>query len=98
MYVCVCVCNLSVHAQVTHREFMGSIHDMFGCTMSVRGVHVEKGRQPNPGEQPFSYSFVEGPTQISVDKAAREVVRYLEEVALQVGFSEKERAGKYSVL
>lgn len=101
LLLCVCgVCPLlRVHArpQVTNREYMESIQEWFGCKMVVRGVHVDKGRRANPGEQKL-FLLVEGPTQLSVDKACREVLRYIEEVALQVGFNERERSGKYSVV
>lgn len=65
--------------------------------MKVLGVHVEKGRKPNPGDSKL-HILVDGPTQLSVEKACREILRYLEELALQFGFNEKERSGKYSVV
>ena len=82
--------------KVCHRDFMANIHEWFGCTLLVKGVHIEKGRRPNPGEVPL-YLLVEGPSQIAVDKAARETLRFVEELALQFGFNERER-GKYQVV
>jgi hypothetical protein len=82
--------------QVTHRDYMANIHEWFGCSMTVKGVHIEKGRRPNPGETRL-HILVDGPTQVSVDQACREILRYTEELTLQFGFNEKER-GKYQVV
>jgi hypothetical protein len=47
------------------------------------------------------YLLVEGPTEINVQKAQKEIIRLLEETTMQTGFTERERnasGGKYTVV
>ncbi len=85
--------------RITHREGTSNISEWYQCAVTVKGVYIPPGRKPNPGERKV-YMLVEGPTEINVQKAVREIVRLLEETTMQVGFTEKERAagGKYQVV
>ncbi len=85
--------------KATHRECTTNISEWYNCAVTTKGVFVAAGRKPNPGERKL-FLLIEGPTDIMVAKAQKEIVRLLEETTMQVGFSERERAasGKYQVI
>ena len=85
--------------KATHREGTSNIEEWYNCAVTVKGVYIPEGRKPNPGERKL-YMVIEGPTEILVAKAQKELIRLLEETTMQVGFSERERSagGKYQVV
>ncbi|KAG0053190.1 pre-mRNA processing RNA-helicase [Gryganskiella cystojenkinii] len=63
---------------VTQKMMINQISEHSGAAITTRGIFVEEGKQPPPGERKL-YLFVEGDSQYVVDKANAEIRRILEE-------------------
>lgn len=63
---------------VTQKMMINQISDHSGAAITTRGVFVEEGKQPPPGERKL-YLFVEGDSQMVIDKAKNEIRRILQE-------------------
>jgi len=82
--------------KVTQRDFLDSVYEFTGCTVSVKGLHYEPGRRPPPGEREI-YLLIEGTSKMDVNKAHKEVKRVLEEAAIN-SLSSKAGPGRYAIL
>ncbi|KAF9979975.1 pre-mRNA processing RNA-helicase [Mortierella antarctica] len=67
---------------VTQKMMINQISDHSGAAITTRGVFVEEGKQPPPGERKL-YLFVEGDSQYVVDRAFNEIKRILQEETLR---------------
>ncbi|KAF9429141.1 pre-mRNA processing RNA-helicase, partial [Entomortierella beljakovae] len=63
---------------VTQKMMINQISDHSGAAITTRGVFVEEGKQPPPGERKL-YLFVEGDSQLVIDRARNEIKRILAE-------------------
>ncbi|KAI7816805.1 P-loop containing nucleoside triphosphate hydrolase protein [Gamsiella multidivaricata] len=67
---------------VTQKMMINQISDHSGAAITTRGVFVEEGKQPPPGERKL-YLFVEGDSQLVIDKAKNEIKRILQEETMR---------------
>lgn len=67
---------------VTQKMMINQISDHSGAAITTRGVFVEENRQPPPGERKL-YLFVEGDSQLVIDKAKNEIKRILQEETMR---------------
>ncbi|KAG0207678.1 pre-mRNA processing RNA-helicase [Mortierella sp. NVP41] len=65
---------------VTQKMMINQISDHSGAAITTRGVFVEQGKQPPVGERKL-YLFIEGDSQLVIDKAKNEITRILKEEA-----------------
>ncbi|KAF9144778.1 pre-mRNA processing RNA-helicase [Linnemannia schmuckeri] len=65
---------------VIQKMMIDQISDHSGAAITTRGVFVEQGKQPPPGERKL-YLFIEGDSQLVIDKAKNEITRILREEA-----------------
>lgn len=65
---------------VIQKMMIDQISDHSGAAITTRGVFVEPGKQPPPGERKL-YLFIEGDSQLVIDKAKNEITRILREEA-----------------
>ncbi|KAF9347365.1 pre-mRNA processing RNA-helicase [Mortierella sp. AD094] len=63
---------------VTQKMMINQISEHSGAAITTRGVFVEEGKQPPPGERKL-YLFVEGDSQLVIDRAKNEIKRILAE-------------------
>lgn len=66
---------------VTQKMMINQISEHSGAAITTRGIFVEEGKQPPPGERKL-YLFVEGDSQYVIDKAKNEIWRILKEETL----------------
>ncbi|KAF9417356.1 hypothetical protein BGZ94_010007, partial [Podila epigama] len=64
--------------KVTQKMMINQISEHSGAAITTRGVFVEEGKQPPPGERKL-YLFVEGDSHLVIDKAKNEIRRILQE-------------------
>ncbi|KAF8937014.1 pre-mRNA processing RNA-helicase [Dissophora ornata] len=67
---------------VTQKMMINQISDHSGAAITTRGVFVEEGKQPPAGERKL-YLFVEGDSQLVIDKAKNEIKRILQEQTMR---------------
>ncbi|ORZ05155.1 P-loop containing nucleoside triphosphate hydrolase protein [Lobosporangium transversale] len=67
---------------VTQKMMINQISEHSGAAITTRGVFVEEGKQPPPGERKL-YLFVEGDSQLVIDKAKNEIKRILTEETMR---------------
>ncbi|KAG0209999.1 pre-mRNA processing RNA-helicase [Mortierella sp. GBA30] len=67
---------------VTQKMMINQISEHSGAAITTRGVFVEEGKQPPPGERKL-YLFVEGDSQYVVDRAFNEIKRILQEETMR---------------
>ncbi|ORZ37488.1 P-loop containing nucleoside triphosphate hydrolase protein [Catenaria anguillulae PL171] len=67
--------------RVTNKEQINQIVELSGAAMTTRGLFFPPGKTPGPGERKL-YLFIEGETQLAVDKAKMEIARILREATL----------------
>ncbi|KAG0307116.1 pre-mRNA processing RNA-helicase [Dissophora globulifera] len=67
---------------VTQKMMINQISDHSGAAITTRGVFVEEGKHPPAGERKL-YLFVEGDSQLVIDKAKNEIKRILQEETLR---------------
>lgn len=67
---------------VTQKMMINQISEHSGAAITTRGVFVEEGKQPPAGERKL-YLFVEGDSQLVIDKAKNEIKRILQEETLR---------------
>lgn len=82
--------------KVTHKKTIDAVTDMTDVSITTKGMWVPPGRKPQEGERKL-YLLIEGKTEVAVKMARQELVRILEEAALEAK-PEKDMYGKYSVL
>lgn len=78
--------------KVVNKEQITIISDMSGCAITTRGNYFPPGKIPGPGERKL-YLFVEGDTQLAVDRAKKEIKRILKEATLMA--MEAEASGQF---
>ncbi|KAF9122062.1 pre-mRNA processing RNA-helicase [Mortierella sp. 14UC] len=71
---------LKARLMVMQKMMIDQISDHSGAAITTRGVFVEQGKQPPPGERKL-YLFIEGDSQLVLDKAKNEITRILREEA-----------------
>ncbi|KAK3821949.1 MAG: P-loop containing nucleoside triphosphate hydrolase protein [Linnemannia gamsii] len=71
---------LKARLMVMQKMMIDQISDHSGAAITTRGVFVEPGKQPPPGERKL-YLFIEGDSQLVLDKAKNEITRILREEA-----------------
>ncbi|KAH6583898.1 hypothetical protein BASA61_007808 [Batrachochytrium salamandrivorans] len=67
--------------RVTNKEQITLISEVSGTAITTRGTFVEKGKQPGPGQRKL-YLFIEGESQMALDRAKVEIKRILTEATL----------------
>lgn len=84
--------------KVTRKENVVSVQEYTGAAVTTRGVFVQPGKNPPPGERKL-FLLIEGPTADSVAKAKKEIKRLLDEATANVPESQRISAGgRHSVL
>ncbi|KAJ3411299.1 pre-mRNA processing RNA-helicase [Chytridiales sp. JEL 0842] len=78
--------------KVTNKEQIVSISELSGAAITTRGVFVPAGKEPGPGERKL-HLFIEGETQLVIDRAKKEIKRILRE-ATEMAL-EQESSGKF---
>ena len=82
--------------KVTQRDFLGMIHDLTNCNVSIRGSFFEPGKKVPLGQRKL-YLHIQGENKYDVGNAYREVRRVLEENARYSMNSVSGHTGKYTV-
>ncbi|KAJ1548354.1 pre-mRNA processing RNA-helicase [Cladochytrium tenue] len=83
--------------KVTNKEQISQITEMCGAAITTRGNFVAPGKQPGPGERKL-FLFIEGETEISVNRAVKEIKRILKEATAMAIESESTGSfGRYLV-
>ncbi|KAJ1514201.1 pre-mRNA processing RNA-helicase [Coelomomyces lativittatus] len=86
--------------KVTNKDQINQICDVSGAAITTRGSFFPSGKVPKEGERKL-YLFVEGETQLAVDKAKHEINRILKEATLATVEMELKAglaSGRYSVV
>ncbi|ORX82655.1 P-loop containing nucleoside triphosphate hydrolase protein [Anaeromyces robustus] len=88
--------------RVTNKDQITMITELTGAAITTRGTFFPPGKQPGPNERKL-YLFIEGETQIIVDKAKTEIKRILTEATLSCIEAEargtsSEATGRYTVI
>jgi len=88
--------------RVTNKDQITMITELTGAAITTRGTFFPSGKQPGPNERKL-YLFIEGETQLIVDKAKTEIKRILTEATLSCIEAESrgtgsEATGRYTVI
>ncbi|ORX44050.1 P-loop containing nucleoside triphosphate hydrolase protein [Piromyces finnis] len=88
--------------RVTNKEQITMITELTGAAITTRGTFFPSGKTPGPNERKL-YLFIEGETQLIVDKAKTEIKRILTEATLSCIEAESrgtssEATGRYTVI
>ncbi|ORY54037.1 P-loop containing nucleoside triphosphate hydrolase protein [Neocallimastix californiae] len=88
--------------RVTNRDQITMLTELTGAAITTRGTFFPPGKQPGPNERKL-YLFIEGETQLIVDKAKTEIKRILTEATLSCIEAEargtgSEATGRYTVI
>ncbi|KAL7750433.1 pre-mRNA processing RNA-helicase [Sorochytrium milnesiophthora] len=85
--------------RVTNKEQISQISEISGAAITTRGTFFEPGKQPKDGERKL-YLFLEGETQLALDKAKSEIARVLKEATIASVEMELKSgiSGRYSVV
>ncbi|KAG0223235.1 pre-mRNA processing RNA-helicase [Actinomortierella wolfii] len=84
--------------RVTQKAMINLIQEHSGAAITTRGVFVEEGKQPPPGERKL-YLYIEGENQYILDKAKTEITNILKEETMRhVDHMQRGGTGRYSVL
>lgn len=85
---------------VTNRTNVAKILEATGTSITTKGVHYDKGKEPGEGDQPKLYILVEGDTENQVKSAMSELTRLLKEGMIQAQEAENRAptGGRYSVI
>ncbi|KAG2171742.1 hypothetical protein INT43_008122, partial [Umbelopsis isabellina] len=67
--------------RVTNKEMITQIIEISGAAITTRGTYFLPGKQPGPGERKL-YLFIEGDSEMVIDKAKAEVKRILMEATV----------------
>ena len=94
----------NIRRKFFHKDYISNIYEMTNCNVSVRGVFVENGKKPPPGQKKM-YLYIQGNSKIEVSSAYREIKRTIDELALNyystggngVGNGYTGAHGRYSV-
>ena len=88
--------TVSGELEVTQRDFLGMIHDLTNCNVSIRGSFFEPGKKVPLGQRKL-YLHIQGENKYDVGNAYREIRRVLEENARYSMNSVSGHIGKYTV-
>ncbi|KAI8384309.1 uncharacterized protein BYT42DRAFT_562076 [Radiomyces spectabilis] len=87
--------------RVTNREQISQITEISGAAITTRGTFFPPGKQPGPNERKL-YLFIEGDSELVVEKARNEIKRILMEATVAQLEAEARTgggsAGRYSVV
>ncbi|KAI8817396.1 ATP-dependent RNA helicase Prp11 [Fimicolochytrium jonesii] len=83
--------------RVTNKEQISQINELSGAAITTRGTFFPPGKQPGPGERKL-YLFIEGDTQLVIDKAKVEIRRIITEATISSMESEAAGGARYSVV
>ncbi|KAI9144328.1 P-loop containing nucleoside triphosphate hydrolase protein [Paraphysoderma sedebokerense] len=84
--------------KVTNKEQIVQICEITGAAITTRGTYYGPGKNPAPGDRKL-YLYVEGDSQLVVDKAKAEIKRILHEATLSSLEQDlKSGVGRYSVV
>ncbi|KAJ3028680.1 pre-mRNA processing RNA-helicase [Rhizophlyctis rosea] len=82
--------------KVTNKEQINQITEISGAAITTRGVFVAEGKPIPPGEKKL-FLFVEGDSQLVIDRAKVEIKRILTDATVQAMESEA-AGGRYKVI
>jgi hypothetical protein len=71
----------TARSKVMYKEFLGTIYEMTGCNVVVRGMYTEAGKKPPAGLKRL-HLYIQGNTKTEVMSAYREIKKILDETAL----------------
>jgi len=71
---------LSARTRVMSRDYLNTINDLTGCSVSVRGTYVDPSKKTGIGQRRL-HLFIEGPSAIHCNNARNEIKRFLEDLA-----------------
>ncbi|KAI9309408.1 P-loop containing nucleoside triphosphate hydrolase protein [Cunninghamella echinulata] len=87
--------------KVTNKEQISQISEITGAAITTRGTFFPAGKQPGPNERKL-YLFIEGDSELVLEKAKREIKRILEEATVASLEAEARigggSSGRYSVV
>ncbi|KAI9316009.1 P-loop containing nucleoside triphosphate hydrolase protein [Dichotomocladium elegans] len=87
--------------RVTNKEQISQITEVSGAAITTRGTFFPPGKQPGPGERKL-YLFIEGDSELVVEKAKNEIKRILVEATVAQMEAEARTggggSGRYSVV
>ncbi|CAO3635620.1 unnamed protein product [Cunninghamella blakesleeana] len=87
--------------KVTNKEQISQISEITGAAITTRGTFFAAGKQPGPNERKL-YLFIEGDSELVLEKAKREIKRILEEATVASLEAEARigggTSGRYSVV
>ncbi|KAI8096508.1 P-loop containing nucleoside triphosphate hydrolase protein [Halteromyces radiatus] len=87
--------------KVTNKEQISQISEITGAAITTRGTFFPAGKQPGPNERKL-YLFIEGDSEMVLEKAKREIKRILEEATVASLEAEARTGGgapsRYSVV
>lgn len=71
---------LSARTRVMSRDYLNTINDLTGCTVTVRGTYVDPVRTTGIGQRRLHLS-IEGPSRQHCNSARNEIKRFLEDLS-----------------
>mmetsp|Transcript_28873 Transcript_28873/g.28560 ORF Transcript_28873/g.28560 Transcript_28873/m.28560 type:complete len:586 (-) Transcript_28873:1626-3383(-) len=71
---------LSARTRVMSRDYLNTINDLTGCTVSVRGTYVDPSKKTGIGQRRL-HLFIEGPSKMHCNNARNEIKRFLEDLS-----------------
>eukprot|EP01029_Cantina_marsupialis_P012424 TRINITY_DN273_c4_g1_i1.p1 TRINITY_DN273_c4_g1~~TRINITY_DN273_c4_g1_i1.p1 ORF type:complete len:1095 (+),score=447.13 TRINITY_DN273_c4_g1_i1:130-3414(+) len=74
--------------KATQKDTLNNVTEWTGCAITSRGSYVAPGRRAMPGERKL-YLLIEGPTEVSVTKAKKELFRVLEEATAEISYDKQ---------
>ncbi|KAI9091557.1 ATP-dependent RNA helicase Prp11 [Phlyctochytrium arcticum] len=83
--------------RVTNKEQISQITELSGAAITTRGTYFAPGKQPTGNERKL-YLFIEGDSQLVIDKAKVEIKRIITEATIASMESEAAGGARYSVV
>ncbi|KNE61287.1 hypothetical protein AMAG_07028 [Allomyces macrogynus ATCC 38327] len=86
--------------KVTNKDQINQISDLSGAAITTRGEFFPEGKQPKGAERKL-YLFIEGETELAVDRAKNEIRRILLEAVVataEIDAKSSGTTGRYSVV
>ena len=70
---------LTARSKVMSRDYLNTINDLTGCSISVRGTYIDPKKKLGMGQHRL-HLFIEGPSRQHCNNARNEIKRFLEEI------------------
>ena len=77
---------------------MLKILESTGTSITTKGLYYPPGKEPQPGEDPKLYIVVEGPQEMNVKNAMRELMSLLRDGMVAQAETDARATGRYTVV